>query len=272
MGFSGSAAGLAISTVTVDLPPVTADSAAICISGSASLTASGATTYSWNTGATGATIIASPTITTNYTVIGTDANGCTNSFSTSIQIISSPTVNFTMQKDTLSLYTWNVYPNYSANVINATWYWGDGSSTLGLYPNHTFSSPGAYNICLTVYNSCGDSSNFCQNDSIYRLSNNVNNNIIQVNVINSTTGIKQTSNNNAQVKIYPNPTQNNFIIETNTNQKQIISVFDVNGNLILSQIITGTTNIDANNLPAGVYNISITSNTGVANKKLIIVK
>jgi hypothetical protein len=76
----------------------------------------------------------------------------------------------------------------------------------------------------------------------------------------------------SNIKLYPNPTQNNFTIETNTNQKQTISVFDVNGKMILSQIITGTTSIDVSNFNAGVYTISITNSAGVTNKHLVIIK
>lgn len=86
-----------------------------------------------------------------------------------------------------------------------------------------------------------------------------------------TTAIKENLNK-IYCNIYPNPAQNNFTIETSTNEKQTISVFDINGNLILSQTITGTTNIDAGNFNAGVYNISITSSTGRLNKRLIIIK
>ena len=84
-------------------------------------------------------------------------------------------------------------------------------------------------------------------------------------------GIK---NNHTQkgINIYPNPAQNNFTIETSTNEKQTINVFDVNGNLILSQTITSTTNVDASNLISGVYNINITNSVGVVNKRLVIVK
>ena len=85
------------------------------------------------------------------------------------------------------------------------------------------------------------------------------------------TDIHQFSANN-YLKIYPNPAQNNFTVEVSNTDKQTISVFDVNGKLILSQTITGTTNIDAGNLVAGVYNISITNNQSTTNKKLIIVR
>ena len=50
----------------------------ICVKESATLTASGATTYSWSNSAITASTIVSPTITTTYTVTG-DNNGCKSS-------------------------------------------------------------------------------------------------------------------------------------------------------------------------------------------------
>jgi hypothetical protein len=73
-------------------------------------------------------------------------------------------------------------------------------------------------------------------------------------------------------QIYPNPAQNNFTIQTSNTDKQALQIFDVNGKLVLVQTINGTTSIDASILSQGVYNISITSNEGVVNKKLVIVK
>ena len=73
-------------------------------------------------------------------------------------------------------------------------------------------------------------------------------------------------------KIFPNPAQNNFTVEVATNEKQTISVYDVNGKQVLLQTITGTTNIDVGNLNTGVYSINITSNEGVATKKFVIIR
>ena len=85
-------------------------------------------------------------------------------------------------------------------------------------------------------------------------------------------GISTFNTQNSTFQIYPNPAQNNFIIEVSNSDKQIIQVVDISGKIILSKTITGTTNIDASNLSQGVYNISLTSNTGITNKRLIIVK
>ena len=89
----------------------------------------------------------------------------------------------------------------------------------------------------------------------------------------STVSIKAIKNNLASnIVIYPNPAQNNFTIQTNTNDKQTLQVFDVNGKLVLTQTINGTINIDASTLAQGVYNVSVTNNEGVVNKRLVIVR
>jgi hypothetical protein len=53
--------------------------ATLCLGQSATLTASGANTYTWNTGATVNSISVNPTVTTNYTAVATTSNGCKGS-------------------------------------------------------------------------------------------------------------------------------------------------------------------------------------------------
>ncbi|MBL7925958.1 MAG: T9SS type A sorting domain-containing protein [Bacteroidia bacterium] len=89
-------------TVTVNTPPtvtVSPTSDTICNPGGApiSLTASGASTYTWAPAAglsatTGASVNATPSATTTYTVTGTDANGCTATATAIITSGSNPVV------------------------------------------------------------------------------------------------------------------------------------------------------------------------------------
>jgi hypothetical protein len=51
-----------------------------------------------------------------------------------------------------------------------------------------------------------------------------------------------------------------------------MQIYDVNGKLVLSQTINGKTTIDSSSLSNGVYNISLLSNEGVVNKRLVIVR
>jgi hypothetical protein len=71
-------AGVAIVSVSA-LPTVTTNSVFICPGNTATIAASGANTYSWSTGASTSSITLSPTITTNYTVTGYSAQGCSKS-------------------------------------------------------------------------------------------------------------------------------------------------------------------------------------------------
>ncbi len=70
----------------------------ICIGKSTTLTASGASTYIWSWlggTSTGNTLTVSPTTTTVYTVEGTDANGCKNTTSVTVNVYSEPAVGIT---------------------------------------------------------------------------------------------------------------------------------------------------------------------------------
>ena len=74
------------------------------------------------------------------------------------------------------------------------------------------------------------------------------------------------------INVYPNPTNGKFIIETTAKENQAIQVYDLNGRLAFSKIITHKTNIDATILNEGIYNLVIKSSEGIINKKLVVVK
>ena len=73
----------AVKSLTLSVNPkptiiAVTNSTMICEGESATLTVSGASTYSWNTNTTSSTTIISPSVNTIYTVTGTDINGCSN--------------------------------------------------------------------------------------------------------------------------------------------------------------------------------------------------
>lgn len=77
------------------------------------------------------------------------------------------------------------------------------------------------------------------------------------------------SDNN--VKIYPNPAQNNFTINLQSNQSATIKIIDVLGNIILQQTIEQKTNvINTSQITNGTYIINYNTNEQVFNKTLII--
>ncbi|MCH8331342.1 MAG: T9SS type A sorting domain-containing protein, partial [Bacteroidetes bacterium] len=68
-----------------------ATSTSICDGDQVTLTGGGASTYSWDNGVTDG-VAFTPTATTNYTVEGTDANGCINLASVTVTVNPLPTV------------------------------------------------------------------------------------------------------------------------------------------------------------------------------------
>lgn len=80
-------------TVNVNaLPTITVSKDSICPGGNGSLTASGASTYTWSSGTQGAVLTANPSVTTQYTVSGTNVNGCVNTATEEIFVNPTPTV------------------------------------------------------------------------------------------------------------------------------------------------------------------------------------
>ncbi|HXU26520.1 MAG TPA: choice-of-anchor L domain-containing protein [Bacteroidia bacterium] len=93
-----------------------------------------------------------------------------------------------------------------------------------------------------------------------------------ITLLSCTSGIDLIAKNKKPLSIYPNPSNGNFSIETNTTGKQNLQIFDINGKLVLNQFISNQANIDATRLTEGVYNISISGYAGVINKRLVIIK
>lgn len=102
---------------------MTAASQTINCGSSATLTASGANTYSWNTATTSSSIIVSPLTSTNYVVTGTDLIGCTMSKTVSVNVTpisvviasSSPSIcageSATLTASGASSFSWTIGTN-----------------------------------------------------------------------------------------------------------------------------------------------------------------
>ncbi len=112
-------------TVSVGVTPsptitVSASSAAVCSGQTATLTASGATTYTWMpTGTNNDTLTDAPTSTTIYTVTG-DNSGCTNTQQVSVTVNPIPTVAPVASQTVCSGA--QVAPiNYSAGTSTVNW-------------------------------------------------------------------------------------------------------------------------------------------------------
>ncbi|MGZ3900238.1 MAG: T9SS type A sorting domain-containing protein, partial [Bacteroidia bacterium] len=114
----------------------------ICGGGSSTLTAAGASTYSWSTGSTAASVIVSPTVNTTYTVSGTSANGCKNKTVTTVSVGPSPTISIAGQN---TLCAGSSSTLTSSGAISYTWNTGSNATSITITPtaNATYTVTGA---------------------------------------------------------------------------------------------------------------------------------
>ena len=156
--------GSSTKTITVVVnpkPTVAVASQTICIGGTATLTASGANTYSWSTSATGPSITVTPSVTTNYTVTGTSAAGCTNSALATVAVTTNTIPAFSITTNPPSPVINNgtgtntiVLSSNITNTTGLTFSWSGGAPT----PTTNFNLSQPSIISLTVSNQyCGTS-------------------------------------------------------------------------------------------------------------------
>ena len=144
---SNNCKGTATGTVTVhQLPTIKVPGQVICIGNTATLTASGASSYTWSTSDTGPSIIQSPPVTTHYTVTGTDSNTCVSTGTVSIKVNALPT---------LSVNSETICSGSSALLLAngaLTYVWNTNNTGALLNPSPTITT--AYTVTGTDVNNC----------------------------------------------------------------------------------------------------------------------
>ena len=225
-------------------------SQSVCPGQSLSLTAFGANSHTWSTGQQTNSIVVSPTVTTNYTVIGTNNYGCSSSAVQLIHVKPSPVLIVSSaipsnticegESDTLtvsgaSTYTWT----FAQSQVQG--------SQIVVSP-----------LLSTTYSVSGTSVNGCSSQTSFILS------------VNGCTGINQLSKKEAEIKIFPNPFQDELVLSTGTKAQKLIEITDLSGRVILSitsqeEEIIVNTKYYAN----GVYYVKVISDNGTSRLKVI---
>ncbi len=148
-------------TVTVNpLPTVNAgNNVSICAGSSTTLSASGATSYTWTpstglscTGCSNPT--ANPTLTTTYTVTGTDANGCKNDDQVTVTVNPLPIVS---AGNDVSICSGSNTTLSATGAVSYTWSPSTGLSCTSC------ASPTANPTTTTTYTVTGTDANGCVN-------------------------------------------------------------------------------------------------------------
>lgn len=139
-----------VSVLTNSLPIISiSGSSSLCVGATATLMASGASSYLWNTAATTTFIIVSPSVNTNYLVTGTAANGCVGSATFGIATYSLPLIGVSANAVTVCSGSQAILT--ATGAVSYTW---SGTGTNG-------SSVAVTPVAAIIYSVSGSSSAGC---------------------------------------------------------------------------------------------------------------
>ena len=220
---------------------------------SATITASGASTYTWSNGVAGANVVVTPSVTTTYSVTGT-SQGCTVSASV-IQPVSI--INISSLVDTLCLGGTTVLT--ASGLTSYTWTNPSGikNPSVSVSPTvtTTYSVVGSA-IFITVVNGISD--------TIHCKSANTFTQLVSANCI---AGIEQQSDNNF-IHIFPNPGNGQITVFSNALIEEM-KVFNELGQLIYTEM-PAIEKVHLNIDESGVYFIYIRSGKDIHMQKLMV--
>lgn len=135
-----------VTIVVWDNPTVSVSGTSLLCQGeTATLTASGAATYLWNTGETGSSILVMPEQTTTYNVTGYDANGCSTTVSKVVNVEALPQVYIS---GVLAICHGESTTLTASDAYSYSWSTGSTANSI------TVSNQGAYTVTVTSENGC----------------------------------------------------------------------------------------------------------------------
>ncbi|HQQ95042.1 MAG TPA: T9SS type A sorting domain-containing protein [Bacteroidia bacterium] len=172
----------------------------ICNGASVSLSASGCTSYQWNTGSTNSNITVNPSSTTGYTVNGISSvggNTCASTATTQVTVNALPNVTASSTRTRICKGESTILSAGGAS----TYVWNTAAITPTLLVNP---------ITTTNYTVTGTDNNGCINSST-----------IQVSVF-LCTGLAEFAEGDAGLLLYPNPNQGEFQIKADRDMNLIL--------------------------------------------------
>lgn len=234
----------AISSVTVNaLPNISAINGTVCLGNSFTIIPTGAVNYTYSSGSD----VVSPTANEDYTITGTDSNGCENTAICSVTVVPLPIVSVSSLKNTV--------------CVNGAGVALIGSPAGGVYSgaNVTFSvfTPASIGTFTAVY-SYTDAITGCENSASTLI------------VVNPCVGLNENTILSNLI-VYPNPTENKINVELNNSLEKKITVLDITGKVVYeTKTWSSVETIDLANLSNGVYILQVQSET--ESKMLKIIK
>ena len=203
----------------------------------------------------------------SLSLTNTTSNGATDIYISKIGIPCH--AYYTIQPDTAP-HTWFAI-DYATGAAPLTysWNWGDGNTSPGATPAHTYAVAGNYNICQTITdaNNCTDT--YCDS-SVYLNRPSGSSNPVTIYVISSVpTGLIDPGSNDNTLAVYPNPSNSRVTI-SGGGINSTYELTDITGKLLKSGTFTEVFNeLDLSNFVKGIYILTVTGKNERVSKKIV---
>ncbi len=180
---------------------------------------------------------------------------------------------FNMFADSITAGQYYAYNTSTGTGLTYLWNFGDGTTSTIPYPTHTYSPPGSYIVCLTIYSGTVCTSTMCDSSSVFRSASGFV--MSHLNVLSSgPVGIHEISDN-VGLNAYPNPMGNDLTIEVSTKNEKTIRyiLIDALGRNVMQGVIENSkVTIPTSQLEQGFYNLSVVNEKGNTLKTVKLVK
>jgi len=137
-----------VEVIVLDLPIITiSDNIDICPEETATLTATGGTTYFWSTAEITSSITVTPASTTSYQVTVTNSEGCSDTAETTVNVLAPPTADAGVDQ--------NICIGNNTNLVasgGSTYLWSTGQSTATIIVEPQYNS--IFTVTVTDDDGC----------------------------------------------------------------------------------------------------------------------
>ncbi len=210
----------------------------ICAGESTNISAFGADSYIWSNNGNTPVITVSPSSSTSYTVIGSNSFGCTGNAVVSISVNPLPVVGVNSSNLNNLACVEDVTELTGTGAVSYQW----NSPTSLLIGSPVNVSPSS----STTYTLIGTDANGCKGSTTYQLN------------VTECVGLKDVTTTASGIKLYPNPSKGEFVIEINNKSVNTVVVTDLTGRVLVNTTTQNEkTNIDLSNYANGVYYVKI---------------
>ena len=217
----------------------------ICSGESCTLTATGATSYSWNTGASGSSLVLTPTSTSVYTVTGT-SNGCSSVLTKTVAVNPLPVIEASSSNTVICI-------GQSATLSatgGSSFLWNTGSSSASIIVNPTITT--SYSVIGTNSFNCSATALFTQ-------------------AISECTSLRNEEWLNDNYVVYPNPANQELRISFTGETAINITLINALGSVVMERKSYASDSIiDLSALNKGIYFINLQSGNENFLKKIVI--